>query len=691
MMFKYSFSLFLVVCSLITIPVLGQYSSSDLKQIKALAKAGNAHALYQLGQVYEKGYGTSVNYKKAFKYYEQSAKSKYDSALLALGNLYETGNGTPQSYSFAVNYYMAAAEYKNAEAFSKLGNIYYTGAGEVPKDSKKAIDNFLKAFALGDKTVLSKLDKLPVENDANKSLLGYIFYSAEKGNAESLYKLGKMYETGKSGVSKDEAKAFRNYFEAANKEYAPAQYELGKIYTSGLRTTNADVPRNMRLAVLNFIRAANGGVEAARKELEGLTLDIYVDKNNPDYIEYISKNGGENMGARYFSLYQNHLTGKGVAKDADKALEYCQRAALEGYVPAMLELGGLYSKGTLVSMNQENAFQWYQEAANNKSDSAMIILANMYSTGRGTKIDTEKAVRWYLKAAGSSKSSVAGQAMLQLSKYDITRYINPDDLDYVSYLANKGDTESQLRVANYYFSQGSEKAVHWYKKAADNGIVDAQRSLGYIYLKGQLNVIQDIRQSVQYFYQAALQNDVESMKELAILFSQNQIPDEPDFYSKGYELAQKYLQLTANDPTKRDTFIYKVIGDLSTTNKDYSNAIAYYTAFIKSYNPESNTPLKLIKAINSRAVAYYLLGDLTSASTDISICLLELDQNRQHVDVRQEYVKLKGMYHYQEGRIAYSANNTTAACEAFLKARQYGTEPEAKYLQNCLTTQSSRF
>ena len=690
-MLKYLFSLLIIGYSLFTTPVLGQYSSSELKQIKALAKAGNAKAMYQLGRVYEKGYGTSVNYKKAFKYYEQSAKAKFDSALLALGNLYETGNGTPQSYSFAVNYYMAAAEKQNAEAFYKLGNIFYTGAGEVPKDTKKAIDYYLKAFALGDNRGIPRLEKLPVEKEANKSQLGYLIYSADKGNPESLYKLAKLYENGSGGVSRDESKAFRNYFEAANKGYPQAQYELGKIYTMGLRTKTADVPRNMRLAVLNFIRAANSGVEAARKELDGLTLDIYIDKNNPDYIEYISNKGGENMGARYFSLYKNHLVGTGVIKDNDKALEYCQRAALEGYVPAMLELGDLYAKGKLVNMNQENAFQWYQEAANNKSDSAMLVLANMYSTGRGAKIDPEKAVRWYLKAAGSTKSTVAGQAMFQLSKYDITRYINPDDLDYVSYLANKGDSESQMRVANYFYSQGNGKAVHWYTKAAENDIVEAQRMLGYIYLKGQLQIIPDIRQSVQYFYQAALQNDLESMKELAILFSQNQIPDEPDFYSKGYQLAQKYLELTANDPTKRDTFIYKVIGDLSTTNKDYNNAIAYYTAFINSYKPEDNKPINLIKAVNSRAVAYYLLGDLASASTDISICLLELDQNREHPDVRQEYVKLKGMYHYQEGRIAYSANNTSTACEAFLKARQYGTEPEAKYLEGCLTGQSRRF
>jgi len=397
------------------------------------------------------------------------------------------------------------------------------------------------------------------------------------------------------------------------------------------------------------------------------------------------------MGVRYYGLYNNYLSGKGVKRDPVKALEYCQRSALEGYLPAMLELGRMYEKGFLVKPSHENALQWYKEAANNKSDTAYLVLANMYASGKGTKIDPNEAVRWYLKAAKSAKSDIAGKAMFQLSKFDITRYINPDDLDYVSYLANKGDTDSQMRVANYFYGQGNNDAVYWYTKAADNDVIEAQRKLGYIYLNGELQVIQDIRQAVQYFYQAALQNDLESMKELAILFSENKIPDEPDYYTKGYSLAQKYLELTKNNPERRDLFIYKVIGDLSTTTKDYKNAIAYYTAFINAYNPQMNRPLQLVKAINSRAVAYFLMNDLASASNDISISILELDQYRDHPDVRPEYIKLKGLYHYHEGRISFAANQTDIACAAFLKARQYGTEPEARFIQGCLTGQNRRF
>jgi|GEM_PF-4346485 len=693
-MLKCVFSLLIVTCSLFTVfQVEAQsYSTSDLKQIKALAKAGNAKALYQLGQVYERGLGgANVNLKKAFKYYDQSAKSNYDSALLSLGNFYESGSGTSQSYSFAVNYYIAAAEQNNAEANYKLGNIYYTGAGEVPKDTKKAVNYYLKAFSLGDERGVSRLDKLPVDQLGDKKQIGYLLYRAEKGDAESLYKIGTYYQNGSNGLPKDEAKAFRNFFEAAQKSNPDAQYELGKIYAEGLRTKNADVPRNMRLAVLNLIRASNAGVQKARNELKGLNLEVYIDKNNPDYVQYISGSGSENMGVRYYGLYKNYLTGKGVQRSPAQALEYCQRSALEGYVPAMLELGNMYERGFLVTQNAENAYQWYQEAANNKSDTAYLVLGDMYATGRGTKIDPEKAVRWYLKAARSSKNSLAGKAMFQLSKFDITRYINPDDLDYVSYLANKGDTDSQMRVASYFYNQGNNDAVFWYSKAAENGVVEAQRKLGYIYLNGELQVIQDIRQSVQYFYQAALQNDLESMKELSILFSENKIPDEPDYYTKGYSLAQKYLELTKNNPEKRDLFIYKVIGDLSTTTKDYNNAIAYYTAFINAYTPQMDKPMQLIKAINSRAVAYFLLNDLASASTDISVSILELDQYRAHPNVRPEYIKLKGLYHYHEGRIAFAANQANVACEAFQKARQYGTEPEARFLQGCLTGQNRRF
>ncbi|WP_020533395.1 SEL1-like repeat protein [Flexithrix dorotheae] len=659
------------------------FSTASFNEIKALANSGNVKAIYQLGKIYEEGIIVKGNVKKAFKYYGEAAKHDYDSALFAIGRFYELGLGTSQNYKMAVNYYQGAAAKKHAEANFKLGQIYETGNGGVQKDIKQSVNYYLKALELNYAPAQEKLEKLPVDENANKSTLGYTIYKAGKKDPEYQYKLGKLYETGQ-GVEKNEALAFRNYFEAANAGNGKAQYELGKIYKVGNKTKDLDVPRNIRLAVLNFVKAANNGVPEAKKELDNVKVELYLDQNNPDYLVYkANKNGGGNTDKK-FELYKKYFYGVGVPKDQEKGLEYCQMAALEGNEQAMLTLANMYQKGIYVKPSLENAFQWYREAAFLKNDTAIFALASMYEEGLGTKVNSEKAVRWYLRAAASENGELAVRAMYKLGRYEILKYIDPNDLDYISYIAQKGDTNAQMRIASYYFSKNDNKAVYWYTKAAEAGVIEAMNKLGDIYLEGKCNVINDNRQAMQWYYKAASQNDIHAMKQLAYMFSQNLIPEERNSYELGTQLAQKYLEVTKSNPGSRDLIIYKVIGDLSLANGEFKNAIPYYTTFIKGYDPQMNKPLEVIKAVNSRGIAYYNLKDYNSASTDLGICLLVLEEYKDHPDVKPQYAQSRGLFYYQEGRITFDMGNILKACNSFQMAKNFGVETEPKYQQACL-------
>lgn len=81
--------------------------------------------------------------------------------------------------------------------------------------------------------------------------------------------------------------------------------------------------------------------------------------------------------------------------------------------------------------------------------------------------------------------------------------------------AEKGEASAQYVLGRLYWAKPSqsvfvardpEKAVKWYIKAAEQGVVLAQSSLGYIYLFGE-GIPKDYGESVKWFRKAAEQGD----------------------------------------------------------------------------------------------------------------------------------------------------------------------------------------
>lgn len=78
--------------------------------------------------------------------------------------------------------------------------------------------------------------------------------------------------------------------------------------------------------------------------------------------------------------------------------------------------------------------------------------------------------------------------------------------------AQKGDADAQLELG-FYYQEGEEgapkdqqKAIYWYKKAAENGNVIAQFNMGEIYDSGN-GVKQDFAKAASWYLKAAKQGD----------------------------------------------------------------------------------------------------------------------------------------------------------------------------------------
>ena len=79
------------------------------------------------------------------------------------------------------------------------------------------------------------------------------------------------------------------------------------------------------------------------------------------------------MGNRY-------RLGEGIAKNLEKAFEYYEKAANQGYANAQNNLGAMYSLGEGTAKNLEKAFEYYEKAANQGHVEAKIQLEKLLSS-----------------------------------------------------------------------------------------------------------------------------------------------------------------------------------------------------------------------------------------------------------------------------------------------------------------------
>jgi TPR repeat protein len=107
--------------------------SSDVKNLRRQANAGDAEAQNRLGLLYAKGQGAPQNYHEAAKWYRKAAGQGFADAQYNLGVMYANGQGVPQDDAESARWYRKAADQGDAGAQYNLGLMYFNGQG-VPQD-----------------------------------------------------------------------------------------------------------------------------------------------------------------------------------------------------------------------------------------------------------------------------------------------------------------------------------------------------------------------------------------------------------------------------------------------------------------------------------------------------------------------------------------------------------------------------
>jgi TPR repeat protein len=160
--------------------------------------------------------------------------------------------------------------------------------------------------------------------------------------------------------------------------------------------------------------------------------------------------GGQSPSAQY-DIGLSYLQGSGVTRNDTEALKNIRAAADRGFAPAQVAIGYFYENGELVLSDPQQAIAWYKKAAAQNDVISLMSLGRMYYTGYKVSRDLDEAAKWLQRAA--DRGEPISQLYLGLIR---------EEKDYA--LAD---------------------AAAWYRKSAQQGLVQAQQKLAYLLDQGR--------------------------------------------------------------------------------------------------------------------------------------------------------------------------------------------------------------
>ena len=206
-----------------------------------------------------------------------------------------------------------------------------------------------------------------------------------------------------------------------------------------------------------------------------------------------------------------------AAQDFQKGFEAYQRGeyatalsewrplAEQGDAATQNNLGVMYEIGQGVAQDYAEAVKWYREAAEQGHANAQFNLSVLYNIGEGVSEDHAEALNWTRKAAGQ------GHAQAQLCLGMIYAGLggicgNPNISDEEIIIAT---VFGELReYAGLGVPPDYVEAARWIRRAAEQGLVEAQRFLANMYVAGQ-GVPQDDAEAEKWNRKVAIQEGTE--------------------------------------------------------------------------------------------------------------------------------------------------------------------------------------
>lgn len=236
---------------------------------------------------------------------------------------------------------------------------------------------------------------------------------------------------------------------------------------------------------------------------------------------------------------------KEVQKNVDQAWAIVdQSPSPEAYC---LDFGMKLMEGIFGEEGKIFAASFFEFGANRGNADCMYNLAVCYRWGDGgVYADVDEAMKWFRKAAEKGHKEAEGviekfdtpegRSIIQLSAMHGVAgpgtkwYKTKIGVEYYISHAEQGDAECQYELARQYANERNfgpfkfdvEKAIYWYTKAAENGVVDAMFNLAAIYRFGTSASEPDLEKAKEWYKKCADAGDEEAKQILLKLEQENQ-------------------------------------------------------------------------------------------------------------------------------------------------------------------------
>jgi TPR repeat protein len=355
-----------------------------------MAKSGDADAQYNLGSVYETGFGVQADPDEAVRWYKEAAEQDHQLAQLKLGIMYILGEGTRQSSIKGTNLVRSAADNGN-----KFAEMLYEKvlSPDVVRDmsAEEIIKKIRPSIDLGEKKSIKKLTAI-LDKDKRKSRekqpeLAERFTGKSKNTlgdeVEIENNVPEFIENKKTTIIKRDSNLALLQREA-NAGNSEAQFQLGRLYDTGEK-----LERDRKKAITWYTSAANQGHAESQ-----------------------------------YRLAIAYLYGIGVARNAANGENWLTNAAKQNH-PVAKEMLPIYLANRSANMSTSIALSWYLEKAAAGDPEGQFGIGNMYESGWGIYANGAEAKKWYA-VARTIGSGGAAKRMRQMKAIAASK--DPDPL-----------------------------------------------------------------------------------------------------------------------------------------------------------------------------------------------------------------------------------------------------------------------
>lgn len=255
--------------------------------------------------------------------------------------------------------------------------------------------------------------------------------------------------------------------------------------------------------------------------------------------------------------------------DYEQSYKWYERAAEQNDLESIYQVGLAYERGLGKKQDYNQAIKWYQNAAEQNYMKAQFQLGTLYCPSENHFKEKNKTFPNKTNSAPSQESSSLGAQLLNegvalfdkgkdFLQYKGNEFFAEDckiATQWYTKAAEQGMLEAQYNLAYLYHTKEGlinyPNAIHWYQKAAEQNFSLAKYQIGLMYYKGQ-GMLKDNEQAVSWLYKASQENVPEAKHLLGkILIDVDRRSDglkflhsaaEDNLAAAQYDLAALYLQ-----------------------------------------------------------------------------------------------------------------------------------------------------